>query len=43
MAYRIAMIAGAGIIATIGTTMGWTITFGGSALILALFSAYHLR
>lgn len=43
MAYRIAMMAGAGIIATIGTTMGWPIAFGGSALVLALFSAYHLR
>ena len=43
MAYRIAMMAGAGIIATIGTTTGWPVAFGGSALILALFSAYHLR
>ncbi|OGQ86536.1 MAG: hypothetical protein A2512_04305 [Deltaproteobacteria bacterium RIFOXYD12_FULL_56_24] len=43
MAYRIAMMTGAGIIATIGTTMGWSLAFGGSALILALFSAYHLR
>lgn len=43
MAYRIAMMAGTGIIATIGTTSGWPIAFGGSALILALFSAYHLR
>ncbi len=43
MAYRIAMMAGAGVIATIGTTKGWPLAFGGSALILALFSAYHLR
>lgn len=43
MAYRIAMMAGAGIIATIGTTLGWPLAFGGSACILALFSAYHLR
>ncbi len=43
MAYRIAMMAGTGIIATIGTTSGWPIAFVGSALILALFSAYHLR
>ncbi|HIJ90004.1 MAG: MFS transporter [Desulfobulbaceae bacterium] len=43
MAYRIAMMAGAGIIATIGVTMGWPAAFGGSAIILALFSAYHLR
>lgn len=43
MAYRIAMMAGAGIIATIGTTSGWPVAFGGSALILALFSVYHLR
>lgn len=43
MAYRIAMMAGTGIIATIGTTFGWPLAFGGSAIILALFSAYHLR
>jgi len=43
MTYRIAMMAGAGVIATIGTTKGWTMAFGGSALILALFSVYHLR
>ncbi|MDG4476596.1 MFS transporter [Thiovibrio frasassiensis] len=43
MAYRIAMMAGAGIIATIGTTMGWSVAFGGSALILTLFFAYHHR
>lgn len=43
MAYRIAMMAGAGIIATTGTTMGWPAAFGGSAILLALFSAYHLR
>jgi len=43
MAYRIAMMAGAGIIATIGTTSGWHIAFGGSALVLTLFFAYHLR
>ncbi|MFA7383912.1 MAG: MFS transporter [Desulfurivibrionaceae bacterium] len=43
MAYRIAMMTGAGIIATIGTTMGWPLAFGGSSLILAFFFAYHLR
>lgn len=43
MAYRIAMMAGTGVIATIGTTMGWSLAFGGSALTLALFFAYHLR
>lgn len=43
MTYRIAMMAGAGVIATIGTTKGWTMAFGGSALILALFAVYHLR
>lgn len=43
MAYRIAMMAGTGIIATIGTTMGWPLAFGGSALALGLFSLYHLR
>lgn len=37
------MMAGAGIIATIGTTSGWHLAFGGSALVLALFFAYHLR
>jgi len=43
MAYRVAMMAGTGIIATIGTTRGWPIAFGMSALILALFFAYHIR
>ena len=43
MAYRIAMMAGAGIIATIGTTSGWPVAFGASGFILALFFAYHLR
>ncbi|MBU2538466.1 MAG: MFS transporter [Proteobacteria bacterium] len=43
MAYRIAMMAGAGVIATLGTTMGWPVAFGGSALLLTLFFIYHLR
>lgn len=43
MAYRIAMMAGAGVIATLGTTRGWPVAFGGSALLLALFFIYHLR
>jgi PAT family beta-lactamase induction signal transducer AmpG len=43
MAYRIAMMAGAGVIATIGTTWGWPIAFGGAAIILGFFFAYHRR
>lgn len=43
MAYRIAMMAGAGIIATIGTTRGWPVAFWGSAILMAFFSAFHLR
>jgi len=43
MAYRIAMMAGAGVIATIGTISGWSVAFGISSLALALFSAYHFR
>lgn len=43
MAYRIAMMTGTGIIATVGTTMGWPVAFGSSALLLTFFYAYHLR
>ena len=43
MAYRIAMMAGTGIIATIGTTWGWAFAFGGAGLLLALFFLYHQR
>ena len=43
MAYRIAMMAGTGIIATIGATWGWALAFGGAGLLLALFSLYHQR
>lgn len=43
MAYRIAMMAGTGMIATIGTTISWPAAFAGSALILAIFFLYHRR
>ncbi|OGR00781.1 MAG: hypothetical protein A2505_02930 [Deltaproteobacteria bacterium RIFOXYD12_FULL_55_16] len=43
MAYRIAMMAGTGIIATIGATVSWSAAFAGAAMILALFSLYHRR
>ncbi len=42
MAYRIAMMVGTGIIATIGTTVGWTAAFFCSGLTLGLFWLYNL-
>lgn len=41
MAYRIAMITGAGIIATIGATTNWFTAFLCSAVIFGLFLVYH--
>ena len=41
MAYRIAMITGAGIISTIGATTNWFTAFLCSALIFGLFLVYH--
>lgn len=43
MAYRIAMMAGAGIIATAGATISWFLAFAGAGLTLALFFIYHRR
>lgn len=42
MAYRIAMITGTGVIATIGTTAGWFFAFLCAAAIFSLFFVYHL-
>jgi len=41
MAYRIAMMAGAGVVVTIGTTGGWNFAFLCSAMILSIFYSYH--
>jgi len=43
MAYRIAMMAGAGVIATIGATVRWSLAFAGAGLTMALFFLYHRR
>jgi PAT family beta-lactamase induction signal transducer AmpG len=42
MAYRLAMMAGAGIIVTIGTTMGWCAAYSAAGIFLGLLFAYHL-
>jgi PAT family beta-lactamase induction signal transducer AmpG len=42
MAYRLAMMAGAGIIVTIGTTVGWFAAFSTAGGFLGLLFAYHL-
>jgi len=42
MAYRIAMMAGAGIVVTVGATRGWPSAFFGSALLLATLFLFHL-
>lgn len=41
MAYRIAMMTGTGVIATIGTTVGWPLAFFCAALMLGLLFCYH--
>lgn len=41
MAYRIAMMAGTGIITTIGTKIGWTPAFAGSFVIFSLLFCFH--
>lgn len=41
MAYRIAMITGTGLIATIGTTTSWALAFFVAAIIFGLFFVYH--
>ncbi len=42
MAYRIAMMTGTGIIATLGTTIGWTVAFWAAAVVFGLFFVYHI-
>ncbi len=42
MAYRLAMMAGTGIIVTIGTTVSWLAAYLGAGLLLGLLFAYHL-
>lgn len=42
MAYRLAMMAGTGIIVTIGTTVSWLAAYSGAGLLLGLLFAYHL-
>ncbi len=41
MAYRIAMMAGSGIIITIGTTKSWFLAFLAASFIFGLFFVYH--
>jgi len=41
MAYRLAMMAGTGLIVTIGTTVGWFAAFFAGAATLGLLFAYH--
>ncbi len=41
MAYRLAMMAGAGIIVTVGTTVGWFQAFFSGAAVLGLLLIYH--
>ncbi|MBW1893517.1 MAG: MFS transporter [Deltaproteobacteria bacterium] len=42
MAYRIAMMAGTGIIATIGTTVDWSTAFLSAGVIFGFFFLYHI-
>ncbi|MDY6824084.1 MAG: MFS transporter [Thermodesulfobacteriota bacterium] len=42
MAYRIAMMTGAGVVATIGTTVGWFAAFFAAGAVLGLFFLYHV-
>jgi PAT family beta-lactamase induction signal transducer AmpG len=42
MAYRIAMMTGTGVIATLGTTVNWFTAFVASACIFGLFFVYHI-
>ncbi|MBN1575920.1 MAG: hypothetical protein JW913_05170 [Chitinispirillaceae bacterium] len=41
MAYRIAMMTGTGVVATIGTTVGWLPAFGTAGMLLILLFVYH--
>ncbi len=42
MAYRIAMMTGTGVIATIGTSVSWSWAFTAAALIFGAFWIYHI-
>ncbi len=42
MAYRLAMMAGTGIIVTVGTTVSWLAAYSAAGLFLGLLFAYHL-
>ncbi|MFH0800714.1 MAG: MFS transporter [Pseudomonadota bacterium] len=41
MAYRIAMMAATGIVATIGTALSWTLAFAAAGVVMGLFFVYH--
>jgi PAT family beta-lactamase induction signal transducer AmpG len=42
MAYRLAMMAGTGIIVTVGTTVSWIAAYSAAGVFLGLLFAYHL-
>jgi PAT family beta-lactamase induction signal transducer AmpG len=42
MAYRLAMMAGTGIIVTVGTALSWLAAYSAAGLFLGLLFAYHL-
>lgn len=42
MAYRLAMMAGTGIIVTVGTTVSWLAAYSAAGVFLGLLFAYHL-
>ena len=42
MAYRIAWMSGPGLIATIGTTISWSLAFFTGAVIYLIFTLYHM-
>ncbi|MEW6500524.1 MAG: MFS transporter [Thermodesulfobacteriota bacterium] len=43
MAYRVAMLTGTGLIATLAALTSWTLAFGAAGLLLAAFFLFHLR
>ncbi len=42
MAYRIAMMAGTGVIVTIGTKVNWSVAFLAAGVVFGLFFLYHI-
>ncbi len=42
MAYRVAWMSGPGVIATIGTTISWSLAFLTGAVVYLIFTLYHL-